>query len=346
MDQSITVLLPDGRLIDARLPDVQALSGSALASKTAFGDQVTIDCQPIAEVWDQTVNLPRTLEMKTIRVHRSAKPEEMARAIQCPDWRRPGNLLHPPDDQVPPVKPLPAPAAPPAGNASGDPQAVLEKARTVNLDRVSHLPNFVADEEVNCYALAAAWKLTATVHSEVSFYGMNQLRQQVGPEGKLVPSQGTPEGCLGWSGGFGTYIRPVFDPLCGTTLTYSKTTGKSGKQSLIYNFSTPLEGECYPLSFSGFERAYAAHEGSVVIDMASGELISLVVRARGFPKAYGVAKIEETSTWGVVKVEGGPHLLPVSYVKTLENGNGDTNKVSAVYSKHRHFEANASIAPK
>jgi len=346
-DQSITVLLPDGRLIDAKLPAGEALSSSVLVAKLVFGDQVTIDCISIPQFWDEAANPPLSLELRTLRFLRRAKPGEMTRAIQSPDWRRPGNLLHPPPGDVPPpAKPMPAPAASLSDNTSGNPLAMLEKARAVNLDRAAHLPNFMADEEVDCSAQppsGSAWIPTATIRSEATFSGMSESLQRVGADGKLVPAKGIAPGCIGWTGGFGSYIKPIFDPDCGTTLTYSKTIGKSGKQYLVYNFSTPPEALCFPLSFSGIERAYSAHQGTVRIDMASGEMVSVSTRARGFPDAYPFAEIEETATWDTVDIKGESYLLPVSYEKVISRRSGAINRVSATYTKHRHFEAATKI---
>jgi hypothetical protein len=358
MDQSITVLLPDGRLIDAKLPTSAALSGSALAAQYAFGDQVTVDCKSIAPVWDQAANLTHTLELRAIKFLRRPEPQEMSRAIQSPDWRRPGNLLSPPPSEAaPPVKPLPAPAPSRSDDTSGDPLAMLDKVRAVNLDRAAHLPNFLADEEASCYVQTAAqpsdklerlteqpgWRLTATVRSEVTFKGVNETRQQVAADGKLVPAKALPAGCIAWSGGYSTYFKPLFDPKCGTTFTFSKTLGKPGKQSWVYNFSTPPEGLCFSPSFSDFERAYAAHEGSVLIDISTGSMLSVVARSLGFPKAFPIMETEETVIWDVVKTGDETHLLPVSYDRVKLTGNGGAWRVSVQYTNHRHFEANTSI---
>jgi hypothetical protein len=340
MDQSITVLLADGRLIDAKLPAGAALSASALAAKYGFADQVTIECKTIPEFWDAAANLPRSLELQSIRFLRKPESKELSRAVQSPDWRRPGNLLRPPADAA-----AAAPAPPHAGVSSGRYQALLEKARTVNLDRAAHLPNFVADEDAVCATQAAGqtdWQQTASVQSEVTFKGMNETRQQVDSQGKPVPSQGIPVGCIGWSGGFGAFLRPLFDPKCGTTLTFSKLVGDPGKEGYVYDFSTPPEG-CFPPTFAAGERTYAAHEGSVLIDSPSGNLLSVIGRARDFPKGYAIAGIRETVTWDVVKLGGEAHLLPVSYEKEMSIWNGGVRRVTAVYRNHRHFEANTSI---
>jgi len=346
-DQSVTVLLSDGRLIDARLPDDESLSSRVLVAKLVFGDQVTIDCISIPPFWDEAANPPLSLGLRTLRFLRRGKPGEMTQAIQSPDWRRPGNLLHPPPgDAKPPAKPMPAPAASLSDDTSGNPLTILERARTVNLDRASRLPNFMADEEVDCSAQlpsGTGWIQTASIRFEVTFNGLSESRQQAGADGEPVPVKGTSAGCIGWTGGFGSYIKPVFDPSCGTTLTYSKTIGKSGKQFMVYNFDTPAEERCFPLSFSGITRAYSAHRGTVRIDVASGEMVSVSTRSRSFPEAYRIAEIEETATWDVIEIKGEKNLLPVSYEKLLSLRNGAINRVSATYTNHRHFEANTKI---
>ncbi|HMD71489.1 MAG TPA: hypothetical protein VKF41_09105, partial [Bryobacteraceae bacterium] len=73
MDQSTTVLLPDGRMIDAELAAGAELSSSTRIAKLVFGDYVMIVCQPMPQVWDQAVNLPRTLELRTLRCSLSAQ---------------------------------------------------------------------------------------------------------------------------------------------------------------------------------------------------------------------------------------------------------------------------------
>jgi hypothetical protein len=350
MDQSITVLLSDGRLIDVKLPADATLSGSALAAKFTFGDQVTITCKSISPVRDQAANLTHSLELQTIRFLRHADPKEASRASQSPNWRRPGNLLHPPPSETPQATaPARAPAALPSDDASGDRQAMLEKARAVNLLRASHLPNFVADEEVGCYVqttgqpIDVPWVLTATVRSEVTFKGVNETRQQVGPNGETVPERAIPAGCIEWSGGYSNFFKPLFDPECSTTLTFSKTMGKPDQQAWVYSFSTPPEGLCFSPAISDFELAYPAHEGSVLIDIRNGNMISVTGRSRGFPEAFPIMGSEETVIWDYVKAGGETHLLPVSYERAKIFANGTSRRVLAKYTNHRHFEASTSI---
>jgi hypothetical protein len=347
MEQSITILLPDARLIDAKLPDTPEFAGKALAAKYHLGDQVTIECIPIRAFWDEASKLWRALEMENIRFLRRPKPEELSKAIQCRDWRVPGNLLAPPEpeDAGPTLQGRPpAPTPSPSADAGADPQVILEKARTVNLERAAHLPNFVADEIVDCYSSPSSppeWQHTAAIRSEVTFAGMGETRQRMTADGKPVPGHDHP-GCVGWGGGFGTYLKPIFDAECRTTLEFSKSIGRPGNQALIYNFSTPPEG-CFPTSFSGYERAYPAHEGFVVIEIPGGRMIHVTGRSVRFPGAYPIVKIEEKVNWNVVKIGDQARLLPIAYEKSMYMSSGWTYRVSATYTNHRHFEANSDI---
>jgi len=350
MSQSLTILQPDGILINVRLPGGATLSGNALAAQRAFGDQVKIECKLIVPVWDQAANLTEMLELQSVEFLRRADAQEMKRAVLSPGWRRPGNLLQPPADQVAATtmsSPAPAPAKP--DTKSADYRDMLEKARAVNLERASHLPNFTADEEVSCSTIPPnqpagqdAPLATVTARSEVTFKGMSESRQQLDAKGKPVPAQNGPPGCM--AGGFGAYLRPLFDPQCGTQLTFSKAVGEAGHQSLVYNFSMPGESGCIPPSFYDYQMVYPAHEGTVLIDIPSGIMISVVSHATGLPKAYAIMEIQDTAVWGVIKIEGEEHVLPVSYERMMAIANVGTRRVLARYSNHRHFEAASSIA--
>ena len=47
MEHSISILLPDDRLIDARLPDEGRLTASTLSHNYRIGDQVRLECRTI-----------------------------------------------------------------------------------------------------------------------------------------------------------------------------------------------------------------------------------------------------------------------------------------------------------
>jgi hypothetical protein len=62
MLHAVTILRPDGLLVDARLPDTGGLSADALAVRYQLGDRVELACKPIRAVLDEEAHLLRTLE--------------------------------------------------------------------------------------------------------------------------------------------------------------------------------------------------------------------------------------------------------------------------------------------
>lgn len=338
MERSITVLLPDSRLFDARLPKRGKLAGAVLAGNYKFSSQVKIRCKSIPLFWDKAAELPRTLELTDVQFLGKPSPEELSAAIRCRDWRRPGNLLQPPEDAIAATpKPLPA--------MDAGPGAILERARAVNLERAAHMPSFVADEIMDCYVSSpglADWQHSASVRSEVRFTGTTAHRQRVTRNGKALAVPEFVPGCMGSSGGFGTYLRPLFDPDCPATFTYSNRINRPGGPELIYGFSTPAEG-CFETSFSGSERAYPKHEGLVTIQASGGDMVHVAGESVAFPSAYPITLIQEEVSWGFVQVGEARLLLPISYEKVMWMSSGLINRVTATYVNHRHFEASSKI---
>jgi hypothetical protein len=338
MERSITVLLSDSRLFDARLPKRGKLAGAGFGDTYKFASQVRIRCKSIPLFWDKAAELPRTLELADIQLLREPSPEELSAAIRCRDWRRPGNLLQPPKDATTAAsKPLPA--------MDAGPGAILERARAVNLERAAHMPSFVADEIMDCYVSSpglADWQHSASVRSEVRFTGMTARRQRVTRNGKALAVPGFVPGCMGSSGGFGTYLRPLFDPECATTFTYSSTINQPGGEDLIYVFRTPPEG-CFETSFSGSERAYPTHAGLVTIQASGGDMMHVESESVALPGAYPITLIKEEVSWGFVNIGETRLLLPISYEKVMWMSSGLINRVSATYVNHRHFEASSKI---
>lgn len=344
MDQSLTVQLSDGRLVDAKLPANPKLSASELVRKLQFGDQVDIECKRIPMFRDEATNLPRTLEVEKLRRTRAGKAKEIEAALRSPDWRRPGNLVTPPDV---PVSLKTRNSAPPEEGQPIAPQTSLtmEQIRATNLARAAHLPNFVANAEVTCSMTnpgTGETRVLSQYRQEVRYRGNVETRRFLSEAGEIIPDPVSGISCIGWGGGFGAYLRPLFDTECPSTLRFSKVIGKPGNQGLVFDFKMPPEG-CYPTSYSGSQRAYAAHEGTVITEIPVGNMIYIGERSVGFPAAYPIKSIEEKLMWNFVEIGGKKHLLPVSYEKTIENHFGGLGTVKVRYTKHRHFESETGI---
>jgi hypothetical protein len=344
MEHSISILLADGRLIDAKLPDKGRLAAPTLSDNYRLGDQVSIHCHTINAHWDEASKIWRYLELDKIRLVGSPNPGQLTAALKSRDWRLPGNLLNPPKEASADA-PAITPALSSGSGSAEDARDFLERARGVVLEGASHLPNFIADEIADCSSSRTnpqEWRHTATVESEVTFHGDGEVRKVRRREGPPTTASGVPQGCMGWGGGFGTYLIPLFDPNCGTKFEFVKIVDQSGGQSWVYRYSSPAEG-CFTSSYTGYQRAYPTHEGLVVLKYPAGNLVQVKDRSLDFPKAYPIIQRDEMVTWGFVKIGNENHLLPVAFEKLMLTQSGLLNRLTAKYVNHRHFEANTDL---
>ena len=344
MEQSITILLPDGCLVDAKLPARRDLRGRVLAAKYQLGDRVTVEFKNIPFFYDEAAKLPRTWELEKIKLVRRPTGEEFSMAVLSRDWQVSGNLLKPPAASPPPED------APPSA-AKDKAEIAVEQARTVNLSRAAHLPNFIADEVADCYVSAAdplVWQHSASLQSEVAFKGNGETRQHRTLNGRPVSASGVIPGCIGYDGGFGTYLKPLFDPACRTQLDVAQKTGQPGSQAMVFDFSSPPEG-CFYSSWGGntehwgVYRAYPAHEGQVTIEVPGGNMIYVSDRSVGFPPTYNIEHVEEKVTWDFVNIGDERHLLPVSFEKIMYTRRCGLGRVTARYINHRRFEVDTRV---
>ncbi len=130
----LTVRLPDGRVIDARLPKTGPLAAELVSVQYKLADQVQIGCKNIRVELDLPFNRYHSLELTQIRFLRAPTPEEVSKVNLSLSWQGGDNLLKPPT-----VVPAPKPPAPAVAKE-------FEPVRLVNLANLAKLPSFIADE--------------------------------------------------------------------------------------------------------------------------------------------------------------------------------------------------------
>ena len=335
--QSISVRLADHRVIDARLPNTARLTAAKLAVEYKFGDQVQISCKAIPPEWEEETARLQSLELTQLRFLREPRPEELSQIPAAWPWSEEINLLRRPTVAAPKLPDSPA------TNAVADGR--LEHAREVNLAYASNMPNFVADETAKRYtgnARSTEWRHLDTVETEITFKGSLAVRQQIRRNGKPWerPFQALPG--FKWYGGFGTEIRPLFDPLCPTTVEYQGRAEVRGKTLLKYRFSSPADG-CFGPFTMEYQRYNPARSGHAFIDETSGNIIQLDEEASGFPAEFEFAQRNESVWWDYVKIGDASHLLPVGATFVILYSSGNRFRVEAEYKNHRHFEAATNI---
>jgi hypothetical protein len=230
-----------------------------------------------------------------------------------------------------------------SSDTAGD--SKLEHARQVNLAYAARMPNFVADETAKRYSSSSdspGWHLADTIETEITFTGSRAVRRQIRRDGTPWgrPFEALPG--FKWSGGFGSEIRPLFDPRCPTTIEYQGHAEVRGKQLSEYRFSSPPDG-CFNPFYLEYQRYNPARTGHFFLDDPAGNLIQLEEEASGFPTELEFSNRKEEVSWDYVKIGDAAHLLPVGANFVVVYSSGNRRRVDVEYKNHRHFEAATNI---
>ena len=342
--ESISIKLADRRVIDARLPNAPALAAGKVAAQYAMGDQVEVTCKSIRPVWEEGTSRYQYLEATALRLVRRLPPAESAQMIAFPPFREGENLLSR-SNAAEAAPGLNARRATVAGDLDAVAERKLEHAREVNLEYASNMPNFVADETAKRYTSdnkSEEWRYLDTIETEIAFVGNRVGRQRIRRNGKPWdrPFEALPG--FKWYGGFGTEIRPLFDPQCPTTLAYEGSSEMRGRQVLEYRFSSQADG-CFGPFYFEYQRYNPERTGNAFIDEAGGNVIRLDEEARGFPADFPFAQREEHVTWDYVRIGDASHLLPTKADFLVSYAAGVRWRVEVAYKNHRHFEASTNL---
>ncbi len=302
--ESISIQLADRRLIDARLPP---------SSRFAYqlGDQIEIACKTIPPVWEEETARYQSLEITGLRLLPAQSAEESdppPRSIEAADH-------------------------------------ALDHAREVNLDYAANMPNFVADETAKRYSgggPSQRWHSFDTIQTEITFRGIRASRREIRRNGRpwREPFQALPG--FRWYGGFGTELKPLFDPRCSTTIDFEGRQQIRGTHLLKYSFKSPAEG-CFGPFTREYQRYNPARTGYVLLEESTGHVLRYYEEAVGFPAGFGIAHRTEEVTWDYVKIADASHLLPVAAEFVVDYSNSTRFRIEITYANHRHFESASRV---
>jgi hypothetical protein len=345
--ETLSLRLPDGTSVDARLPAAGSVSFQSLAAQYHLGDRVEVIGKPIRAAWAEETAWYVFLEVAGIRQLRPASPAELSLLLSPRPWRREPNLLQPPS------RPAPEPAAtpPPADSMPPAVADTLAKARTVNLAFAATMPDFIATEIVERYNSppgATGWKHFDTIQSEVAVVRGRATRQNILKDGRPwnQPFQTLP--FFKPSGSFGTEIGPIFDPACPTAFEYGDTRLTEGLQVTSYTLDAPADSCFFPMwstyhpeNPAGFERFNPPRRGRVLVENSNGRLLQSEIEERQFPEGFGLEYWKEATTWNSINIGDASYRLPVAVEIEVGFGGGMRGRWDAHYKDFRHFQVSS-----
>ena len=328
----VNVRLDDGLVIDARLPKKGPLAADSIVGQYKIADQVEIACKRVSGGLDPSVDYSHSLELTRIRLLRAPTPDEVKKTNASLSWKIGENLL-----KAPSVAPAPKPPAPPVPKE-------FEQIRDVNLEYISKLPSFIADElavRMRKPKGSDKWKDKDTIESEISFKGRNAIRQNIRYNGKPYnrPTHWLPGGPT-WAIGFGTDLKPVFDRNCENQITFEGRKEIDAAQVRSFAFRAPMDG-CFGVGQINYQLLNPGKAGRIVVNDA-GNVIQMEFHDVDLPEVFGSGSAS-VLRWGNVKIGDAVHLLPIALDWTWYGADGDTWYVTASFQNHRHFEAATNL---
>ncbi len=331
---SISVRLADGMLVEAMLPPSADLSAAAIASRYHLADHVQIECARTRTIrddpWDPEAQLHMRFTVKKIQLVRGATRQEQTGESAQLSWRAGPNLLRLPGSTA-------ATTSAPAKAAVAD----IERMRQVSLDRVSKMPDFVADEMIHRYrsdGVGEKWKLTDTFESEVTVNDDRISRRNIRRNGKPW-KQPTAPGRV-WEGFFGVELG-LLDAECGAKFDFLGNVAAGGKQLRAFRFSA-APGGCLRVGVNG--KVFKPEMlGRLLVDPARAEVVHCEFEGVGFPEKFGADDFYQAGSWDYVTIGGSTYLVPVGAREIVVAANGTLFLSTVAYRNHRHFEAAANI---
>jgi hypothetical protein len=300
---SISILMPDGLRVDA-----VKLTGIPVPYQLA--DQVELTCTSAKTVYDATAGLHDHLQLKSIRLVRTATPEERAAMTDSLSWRRGATI---------PI-------------ATVD-QSELDRVRQVNLEYAAKLPDFVADEinrRYRSYEEGKPWRLEKTIEDEITVKDNRVSHQNVRGGRK-------PQGM-----DFGLHLISVFDLRCPTKIEFAGREEAGGKPILMYFFSSPPDA-CFGAVVHNGNRFVPGVMGRILVDATKGAAIRCEWEGSDFPEKFACDRVTMTDSWAYVAIGGSSYLVPISTEAVLRMSDGSMARMTTEYTNHRHFEASTNL---
>ena len=228
----------------------------------------------------------------------------------------------------PPPAPLPAASEPvrlPAASERGPLRAAskpvripaeprrddhIEKAREQALKFTATLPNFICRQIVARYQSLDMnprdWDALDIVEADLVFFEGEEDYQNIKVGYKKVDKPMDEIGGAWSTGEYGTVLRNLFEPWTLTEFRYRGMQMVSGRVGRRYEFSVERERSQWEARVAS-QSYLPAYRGTIAIDEKTHRTLRIEMQAKHFP----LNSVEMTVEYGLVRIGGQYHLLPV-----------------------------------
>jgi hypothetical protein len=187
-------------------------------------------------------------------------------------------------------------------------QDVVERARNFTKD----LPNYTCVEvwrkNVDPTGTSRHWKITDTIHEQVTEKDGKESFAEMSDNGKQSGSDSRPGGMTS-PADFAEVIGWIFDPKSKAVFEWTKWDSLRGHRVHTIAYRVPLEDS--PLTVGKKSPIKISFVGTVDVDADTNSIVKVVLLGLGFPKSSPIQSISQEYNFEFAKIGDHYFLLPL-----------------------------------
>jgi hypothetical protein len=212
--------------------------------------------------------------------------------------------------------------------AAADAEGVLEKTRTVTLESVEQMPDFVVKQLIT--RAHAAGRTRNWVTDDRLVVGVS-YRESEGEKYRLLAVNGivggaqadersdyASSGGTSSTGEFVTELKNLFADYSKTEFKFVDEESLRGRRALVYDFEIKRENSRLTVGYGKMSAVLAGERGRVWIDREKARVLRVERAATELPAGFPVTDSEQTIDYEWVTIQGqGEYLLPARSVLVM-----------------------------
>jgi hypothetical protein len=227
-----------------------------------------------------------------------------------------------------------------------DEQTILE-ARTEAATFTATLPNYTVDQVTTRYfspGWPARWQKLDEITADVAYVDGNEDYRNIAVNGARVNRP--PENSGTWSTGeFATTLQDVLS--LETNAKFKRRPGEdriAARQAIVFDFTVTAGNSHWSLISPDGRRYDTAFEGAIWIDKDTRRVLRIEQRTTSLPLDFPLVRAESILTYGFVKIENKPYLLPTgSENLACSRGSGACTRNVIEFKNYKKFTAESKV---
>jgi hypothetical protein len=200
------------------------------------------------------------------------------------------------------------------GDLAADNQPeLLRKAHQVNMEFITHLPNFVCQQFTTRYEREnriAGWQAKDIVSATVVYESRKEHYENIKINSRpasqdMMAMKGTRS-----TGEFGSFLEGLFARDVNAEFRYLHAESFRQVHTKVFSYTVKRENTDWTISEGG-QSIEPAYSGRVWIDSETGRVMRIERQADNIPEAFPLSMVEQTLDYDAVMLGGRKVLLPV-----------------------------------